>query len=271
MATYYHETFSDIFQFINAITSRPNNSCGGLSNHSETNSNSFAGMSYNQSLEKIKTGIPEKKELLEKAVMEYAGSMTGTGTRVKCHYTGYAPNVARAIIGYPKAMYKREKTPKRAKTIEIIYNMVQNCNVDAKDIERGAIATLNLIYSLELSGIKCKLSILAYCAESDDEYAICQIMLKDYAQPFDFLKLSFPLTQVAMFRRLGFKWIETFPKIHEFWSAYGHSLNKNDAKDALKNCNLLPKHAIYIDLSIWKDIGYDVSKMIEKINKDGEN
>lgn len=259
------EHFPDILKFLETIESRPDNGRNGLHRSSHKKDNEWSGMDYIAALDACKNGMPDMKTVLERGVNAYTGTYNCNSNRIQNDYIGYSPNIARAIIGYPKSMKRRVTTPKKTKTIHILYGLHESCGVEAKTIERASIATLNTINTLELNGYRCKLDIIPYSAHGDDNnYAFCSISLKEYSQPFDFLKLSFPLTQVAMFRRFGFRWIETQPDITGDWYGYGIPIrDENDIKQHVK----VDKNAKFMNVTIWNGLNFDVSKMLEKIER----
>lgn len=261
------EQFPDIFHFLDAIETRP--TCPGMYEQSRNNNNEFAGMSYNDAMNACRQGMADKKDVLENAVTTFAATVK-TGAKFDNYYYGYAPNVPRAIIGHPKSMRRRTTQPKKVKTVHVIYNATANADVDADMIEHASIATLNTIYTLERAGYRCKFTMVDYCAKAREEVAILTINLKEYNQPFDFLKLSFPLTQVAMFRRLGFRWIETRSGITAEWWSIGYGRSCGDTADELrKSCaNSITDttNALWLTVNDWKKTGYNVSTMLNKTN-----
>lgn len=125
-------------------------------------------------------------------------------------------------------MRRVEKTPQKVKAISILYNMAQNCGTEARTLERSGETVLQLIYALECRGYRVALDCLAFAGEDRDSHSIfiVAINLKDWKQSLDVLKLSFPLTSPAMFRRFGFKWAEGIEGVKSQIWGYSHSMEK---------------------------------------------
>ena len=228
MANIYCDNFSDVFQFQHAIETRRNN--GQCGDSSRTNSNSFSGMSYDEALTCVTAGLPDVASRLKRELNQFKAKQTGNlnQRRPINYYNGHSPNVPAAIIGLPKSMRKVVKTPSKVKTIRIFYQVCVNCDVEAEDINRAGSAVLQLVYWLELQGYRVELVLVAFCAEeSRRRKAVCTITLKEFKQPLDILKLSFSVGSVAMFRRLGFRWLETVPGLTGAWRyGYGHTITE---------------------------------------------
>lgn len=227
------DNFSDVFAFRAAITSRPDNRPS--ENKSKTGDADFAGMPYEQAQRALTDGLPEAADKLKRELTRFKADKSGivTQRRPINYYNGHAPNVPAAIIGLPKSMRKVTKTPTKTKTVTLFYNSSANCNISAETLEKCGAAVLQLVYWLELNGYRVKLILNPYLAEHTRETACCNILLKDFRQPLDILKLSFSLTSVSMFRRLGFRWIETAPTAKDNWRCgYGHQIR--DKREALE-------------------------------------
>ena len=66
-----------------------------------------------------------------------------------------------------------------------------------------------------------------------------------------------------MFRRLGFKWLETVEGLKKDW-AYGYGSQFNDKREIEKY--LLDKDEIFVDLKYTKKYDYDVKEIIKNFN-----
>ena len=80
------------------------------------------------------------------------------------------------------------------------------------------------------------------------------LKLKDSKQPFDILKLCFPLVHPSMLRRLSFAWLERSPLVYHdsFTCGYGKATNfvkpVEEITEALKKCKLLGEADFYTDV-----------------------
>ena len=72
--------------------------------------------------------------------------------------------------------------------------------------------------------------------EEGGELAIGTVQIKNYGERYSFQKVSFPLVHPSMFRRIGFKWLETVPGITDsgFSFGYGRPATQEDLIRELK-------------------------------------
>ena len=268
------DNFADAFAFRAAITSRPNNHSG--EDKSKTADFDFAGMPYEAAYKALTDSIPEAADKLKRELTRFKAAKSGTLTQRRPinYYNGHSPNVPAAIIGLPKSMRKVIKSPTKTKTITLFYNSSANCNITAETLEKCGAAVLQLVYWLEMNGYRVKLLLNPYLAEHTRETACCNILLKDFRQPLDILKLSFSLTSVSMFRRLGFRWIETAPGAKDNWrSGYGHQImNKREALETIGKSGQDTRNAYFIMVSDCTSADFDAVKLAANLGiKVGES
>lgn len=262
MGKLIYDNFSDVFAFREAIQSRPNNEVMRGENASSKGKRDFAGMPLNDAYKALTDGIPEAAENLKRDLKKFqAKAATNIPQRRPInYYNGHSPNVPAAIIGLPKSMRKTVKTPSKIKTVTLYYNSSENAGTSAETLEKSGAAVLQLVYWLELNGYRVKFCLVPYLAESGDENAVCNVLLKDFRQPLDILKLSFSITSVSMFRRLGFRWLETVPNITErSWSfGYGHQISdKDECLELLRKTGQNVDNAYFIKVSDCKNVDFD--------------
>lgn len=260
------EHFTSIHQMLNAVNNRPNNDVM-KNKHSSTKEGDadWTGTEnweeavdlfengYTEILPKIKAGVAagiKKTEMIQKR-------RTSTGV------VGYAAHVPNAIMGLPNSMIYTQATPQKIKAISITYCITQNSGTEAEEFIDSGIAVLNVINRLELNGCRVNLKIMYYCAECDGEYAFGTVDVKDYREHMDLQKLCFPVAHPSMFRRFGFKWLETCSGITKGWGwGYGRQVSSNDK--VLQE--MLQENEFYMDLRFTKKHNYDAEKIIESMN-----
>lgn len=131
---------------------------------------------------------------------------------------GFAPNVPNYLSGNPLNMInqRRVKTPK--KVVTIVYNCSVGYGVDASDIEKTAAALFNVISGLEASGVRVELwgvdfGVNAkvgfkrgkpYVIKTGSEYLYMAVKIKSAGQPFNLLKMIYPIVHPSFLRRHGF-------------------------------------------------------------------
>lgn len=267
MAKLVYDNFPDVYAFRTAIQTRPDN--GRASTHSRTNGEDFSGMPLEKAYDALTDGLPEAADKLKRDLNRFKAVVSGTLTQRRPinYYNGHSPNVPAAIIGLPKSMRKVTKTPSKVKTVTLFYNSSANCNVTASTLEKAGATVLQLTYWLELNGYRVKFVLCPYLAKEGDETAVCNVLLKDYRQPLDILKLSFSITSVSMFRRLGFRWIETVPNLQNNWAwGYGQQITeKEKALKMLGKTGQNTENAYFIMVDDCKSAGFDALKLAERL------
>lgn len=265
MANIIKEHFTSIHQMLNVVNSRPNNSVMSSEDSSRSGSESFTGTKnweeanelfehgYTKILPEIKAGVAagiKKTENVQKR-------RTSTGV------VGYAAHVPNAIMGLPNSMIYTQSVPQKIKAISITYCITRNCGTEAQEFIDSGIAVLNVINRLELNGCRVNLKIMYYCAKKGKDYAFGTVDVKDFREHLDLQKLCFPVAHPSMFRRFGFKWLETCKGLKENWNwGYGQQLDSDDS--VLKS--ILNENEFYIDLPYTKKYDYDAEKIIESMN-----
>lgn len=231
------EDFSSIHQMLNVINSRPNNHIMRGCNSSSTESYEFTGThSYDEAVDLITNGyveiLPKVKSGIKKLEKKLESEFQNVNKiRPYIKVNGFTPHVPNSILNLPNSMIDIERHSQKQKTLDIIYAMGACCVEDKQLFIDAGVVLLTAIKILELNRISVRLKV-SFKFSVDDRYNLDNselvfptILLKNYGQRLDLQKLCFPLANPSMFRRFGFKWLETLPEIkHEEWnSGYGYS------------------------------------------------
>lgn len=267
------EHFNSISEMLNVICSRPNNSVMKSQNSSKEGSKSFTGTkSWDEAMNLYQYGYTDILENVKKGTAAVTGKQSPVNrNKIVNDVIGYAPHVPNAILGLPNSMIGMKKVPQKVKTVSIIYKSTANCDEKAETFTKAGIALLSAINMLELSGIRVNLKLCFECAKYESEYSFATVKIKDYREHLDIQKLCFPVAHPSMFRRFGFKWLETCEGMENSgWSwGYGQSLmSKDQLPKDVKNQIGKDEHLIFLqDVKAWK---FDARKIIEEIkNKAG--
>lgn len=258
------EHFNSIHEMLNIIKKRTNNPHMKDCDSSETGSKNFTGTKdfheaenlfqygYKDVLDKIKTGVAKSNVMRPE-----------NRRRVTTGTVGYAPHVPNAILGLPNSMIYTEKQTQKVKAISIIYDIGANCSMSTDEFIESGISVLNVINRLELQGVRVNLKIMFMCCEGSNEHCFVTVDVKDYREHMDIQKLCFPIAHPSMFRRFGFKWLETVPtmKTDGFQFGYGHHVGENDKE--LKK--MIGENEFFLNLNITKKLGYNADKIIESM------
>lgn len=162
---------------------------------------------------------------------------------------GFIPNVPNAIRNLPQSMISVDRKPQKRKTLSIKYIETGNACEDTKFFIDCGAALLSAVSLVEKSGIQTKIDLGFYAGREDGELAVGTVCIKNYGERYSFQKVSFPLAHPSMFRRIGFKWLETTPVITKdgFSCGYGSSPKHYELADNIKlqpNTYLISTHWI---------------------------
>ena len=260
-----YEQFPTVNEFMRTVLSRPQNHMAGDDNAGKECDDDFAGgLNWEQALDALEKGLPDVCDRLKADLSKFkaTGAMDiGSRTQPRNHYYGSKPNVAAAIQGRPKSMRQRQREPIKVKTVRVIYDCCANCDTKASTLQKSGVAVLCLVYALEKAGYRVQFDLLPMAVERDGAWAIAAVNLKEYRQPLDLLKLSFPITSPAFFRRFGFTWIETVPGLpHVFWG-HGSVLGRDAFLKATENTKVMRGNSHLIRIEDCKNANFDVKRL----------
>lgn len=269
------EHFRSIHQLINTLASRPNNSAMEGENSSQSGSYSFTGShSYEEAVQLFREGyteiLPKVMSKMKKMEKDLSSEFQFTKKiRPQNSIEGIVPNVPNTILGLPQSMIDMKRFPQKQKTLEIIYEMGANCGTDKELFIDAGVVLLTVIKILETRRIAVKLTLGFMAGKGNDQGNFPTVDLKDYGQRLDLQKLCFPLAHPSMFRRIGFKWLETNPDITDRSFAFGYGRSPADRTDEWRdfvNQLNLPKNARILRAQDIKEMKFDVGKLIDYLN-----
>lgn len=257
------EEFASINEMLRTIESRNNNSVMNDRHSSFYNDYSFTGThSYDEAIELFRNGDKDKYYQINQGLRTSNDSKTALLPRrqVRNGVVGYAPNVPNAIMGLPNSMIYTEKVNMKSKTVSILYSICGNCGVKSHTFIRCGIALLNAVNALELSGYRVEIKILFFNAVGSNEKTRGLVTVKRYNEHLDLLKMAFPLANPSMFRRFGFKWIETQPELTDGYYNGGYGSDNSDE-------DLSEGNTIYLTLNRIQNCDCDAMELLEKYFK----
>jgi len=242
------EVFSSVNEFVSVISKRNSNKAfaeAGVKD-SENNSEYFCGTSSFEEAQKLlKSGYKEGMKDLLNCKTTVKVISPARKTSIFPDVTGFAPIVPNAIIGIPQSMLNRRIQQRPARVINILLNVSLSGSTSKDVLIRGGKNLYNFIKSIEATGIKVNLSIMAPLYMSQ--------------------LISYPLLHPSFFRRHIFKWIETseFTNFKRLTRGYGQPAGYYMARKSgsvlrfLQENNIAFKDTFYIDItkaSYAKDI-----------------
>lgn len=274
-----YEIFQDRKSFLKTITERPNNSIMINENSStETGSSKekFTGTkNWEEALKFYKFGVEEylpkiKKGIKtnQKIIRKYTDK---NRLKVSNEIVGFIPNVPNSILNVPESMIQFSLNKEKERVLDIIYIMDGACCEETEFFIKGGITVVSIINLIETLGIRTRLHVSPYCGAGSNQFAMTLVKVKDYQERFNLQKLTYPLIHPSMFRRMGFKWLETFPNLTDsrFRGGYGHVPDLEELKDIFeKDCPEAKKKfksTIFFNPEILRKKEYDIEKIIEDI------
>ena len=223
------EHFKSISEMMDILDKRPNNEImkGSDSSSRKGDKEWYGTESYEEASQLMRTGytkiLPRIKEGLAKSAKVLSKHFSATDLRRPRNLpVGFIPNIPNSILNLPDSMIDIKLTPQKRKTLNIIYVMAGSCGCKAEMWIKAGIALLTAIKIIERKGISVKIDVSFYCGTENDETVMGSVTVKHYGQPLDIQKLCFPLAHPSMFRRIGFKFLETTPIVTKENFRYGY-------------------------------------------------
>ena len=147
---------------------------------------------------------------------------------------GVAPNVGNAIAGVPTAMInvKVRKQPQRVLTV--CYTCSAAATVSANDIIKTSAELISALMIIEASGVRVNL-YLGEVSEAADQHVAFLVRIKSASQPFDVLKMVYPMAHPSMLRRHMFRALEITDGVNgEFSYGYGRCVPVREHEELFK-------------------------------------
>jgi len=272
MEPYKHvvrEDFSSLHQLLDTISKRPNGKCMKGANSSRTGNSSFTGTAnYDEAVKLLSNGYTEILSQLKddvKAKSKISAKYAADVTHPIPHaaIVGYAPCVPNAILGLPNSMISVDRVPMKRKTLSIIYVTGANAGTEAEYFSKAGAALLSAINIVEKSGIQTQLKLAFFPSEECDEVTFPTVVVKNYGERYSLQKISFPLAHPSMFRRIGFKWLETTPDITK--SGYKCGYGRVPTMDRLKESITIDKNTYLVDIKEIHRNNCDVTEILKKL------
>lgn len=264
---YFVETYDSIDKMLLTFDKRPVNAAfeGRHCSSKESGDARWRGTeSYEEATDLIQHGWEEPLKDLKESIKTVGIKTNVTTQKIRPlnSVVGYAPHIPNAILGLPESMIATERTPSKVKAVTIIYSSDSNAGTSKKTFLDAGAVVLKIINDLELKGYRVRLVHEFCAAQSGDEAIIGRVSLKDWRQPLDLKKLTFPLANAAMIRRFGFRFTETVPGIKGSWAGgYGSAMNAISDYDRvcerLRKEGLLSDNEYFINISLVKRCSYD--------------
>lgn len=236
------EDFKSLGELVRVLEVRPKNEIMRNENSSYNNGQDFTGTrSYAQAkkmvtdgyygvIKTLKDDVKAKSQVNTKWAEDLSHPIPHTAP------VGFCPCVPNAIRGLPNSMISVDRKPMKRKTLSILFSMGANCGTRASWFTEAGSALLSAVDIIEKSGIQTQIKLNFFPSANGNELTFPTVVIKNYGERYSLQKISFPLAHPSMFRRIGFKWLETTPDITEkgFANGYGHSPSFDEIEENIK-------------------------------------
>lgn len=232
----------------------------------------YGTSSFEEAVDLIRNGWTEKADEIRKEFASFERAqqrdVTYEKSRPATAVIGFTPHVPNAIMGLPNSMIYTERTPMKAKVVRLIYNPCMNAGTDADDIMNAGLTALKIAWSMERKGYRVRLDVTPKFSSAAREDTCCLVCVKEWRQPIDIKKIAFPMAHPSMFRRMGFRWLETTPGLtdRDYLGGYGRSMESEERdKEVLKGCGVLGDNDYYLNVGIAQKNKFDLQKVAKAI------
>ena len=152
----------------------------------------------------------------------------GEGPRAKMgsYYAGGSPNIARATMGLPRDMRRIVREPMKHNVVQIAYQASYSWTIDSEEVLRCGSKVIALVQALEMLGYSVQLSVVNLEIVRGVRGGF-ELTLKSFGSPLNIQKAAYFFAHPSFLRRIGFQWIERYPKFTEHDYGYGYP---NDAE-----------------------------------------
>lgn len=175
---------------------------------------------------------------------------------------GFAPHVANYIAGVPNSMINARMKHIKQNVVTVYYNSAVSGNVEASSIMESVAKLCCALIRLEAQGIRT--NVYAGTLGHEDTQSVCfSVKIKSSGQPFDTLKMMYPLAHPSFNRRHKFRFVEVTEGVKPKEWRYGYGSSERD--DA-KTKEFLERHGLKVDRCFnYKSVQYATVESIMKM------
>lgn len=141
--------------------------------------------------------------------------------KFKNDLVGFMPIVPNYILGNPVDMINQEYTKKVKPTITLVVEKAMTCGYSSDNMISFSCIIFNLVQYLERKGIRVELYVSSVF-KCEREIFANKIKIKSFNQPLNIYRLQFPVIATDMFRRVGFRLLETCKELKNHSWSYGY-------------------------------------------------
>lgn len=267
------ENFKSVYEFEQALAERPVNKVYTSQDFTPASqetgdSNWYQTSTYKEADELLIKGWNAKIDEVKRACEKFASTIAVKHRKVFIDYVGVMPCVPSAIKGYPKAMMNvtKKTTLEKQRTKHIIFDNTANSGTSGEQLLKAGITVLKLAMILDKSNVKTKIDMLPFTTYENDRFYGCSVTIKDYRQPFNYLKMAYPIANPSFFRRHGFRWLETLENNEmsvSFSRGYGGSIfGRGKTEEYLKWAGLRKSDTVLINYDDCRRANFDAERLM---------
>lgn len=270
MRDFVFKQYKDIYAFQKDLE-KPTNSYFEGNEHSKNHDRDwYQTEDFEEAENLLKNGWNEKVKEFATELRNFSATIERNRVKNYNSVCGFAPIVPNAIKGVPKSMLasKKIKSNKKLRTVHLIINNTASGGTDGDELIKTGLTSLKLAVILGKKNIRTKIDILPKISGCGESVYGCAITIKDYKQPFDISKIAYPLAHTSMFRRHGFRWLETLPEMtnREFVDRYGRNfmrIGETLRTEYKKYAGFDKDDVLYIEVQDVQKADYDPFKLAE--------
>ena len=245
--------FDNIHELITSIETLPKNP--DAEDSSESGSQSFTGT--NSLKDAVNLMVKGDSKLMDKIESRKADVkdlnlfVDGVKRKFVNDVVGFIPNVPNAVMGIPTNMIRMERVVHKQKILNFAVNMSVNSGVSQEDILNNSRILFGAVEHFEKQGYRCNIWTGSVSHGDDGIYHGWMVRVKTDNQPFNKLKMVFPMTHPSMLRRIGF----AVDEIHDSWlgGGYGRPTRGDESKKVIQHM-LGIDNVFVVDVMKLKDL-----------------
>lgn len=231
---FYKARFNSLYEIYEYLKSNPNlNRKVFRKLSSETNDSSFAGRSYEKSVEDLVSDVdPGYQEFLQ------LQNDINNARKIDIHKYVTVKTIAGGHINIPAyaagapLCYETEEKVKKPKFIRIFVTLSYYWRTSKEQVLNRAIIITNVLKALERAGYNVDLNTFEMSYEND-EVVYINVKIKKFGQKMNMAALYKTLCHVEFLRRILFRILETLAVTNDWGNGYGVTCSESFVRKAL--------------------------------------
>lgn len=266
--TKYIYCFDSIKDFVKYIEENKTRECferSKLSSKKENFDNWSGTETYEQAIEFLQNGWDEGAKILNSNISKKIKDISKAEEKVFQNIKdvcGYQPIVPLYLNSVPNCMIRKQQKVLKNKIVNVTRTLSYSGGIRTSEVMSESVKAAMIIKNLEKSGYRVNLHLIL----GSGKFAV-KIKLKSANERLNVSKLAFPLINVAMFRRLYFRFVEVCEKTTgDFVFGYGRVPAIREFDEICKEMNEIHLPTL-INLNEKEATMLSADELIEKLKK----